>query len=57
MLTKLWKKLSNLFVSEVRVIRPGSESVDVPTNRKQRRVKASLQRRKSRASVSRSKGK
>lgn len=61
MLTKLKAWLTNVFASEVGVIRPGSEPLDVPMNRKQRRTKESLQRkhakrRKRRASVSRPKG-
>ena len=43
MLTRLWKKLRNLFVSEVRVQRP-----DIPMNRKQRRVNAALVRKRKR---------
>ena len=41
----LKQKLSGLFVNEIRVQRPGSQSIDVPLNRRQRRVKAALQRK------------
>lgn len=58
----LKRKLASLFISEINVQRPGSGSgpIDVPLNRKQRRVKAAIQRkhaqRRKHAAVSRSKG-
>jgi len=53
MLTKLKAWFRNLFVSEVRVMRP-----EATLNRKQRRMAAAMQRkhRRKHASVSRSKG-
>jgi hypothetical protein len=56
----LKEKLSGLFMNEVRVQRPGSQPIDVPLNRKQRRTKGALVRkhaqRRKRAAISRSKG-
>lgn len=45
MLTRIKRWFMNLFASEVRVMRPGTESIDTPLNRKQRRTKAALERK------------